>query len=176
MNSLLTAKGIFVTPLLEWTCYNRLIQKQQSCLTRVPTDKILWPCFNKNVCHEEASKLPLEVSPFCQCAVLPLHLDSTAIPSTHTQILNSLQKLLFFLFLNFYHASLTSVINQSSWHTKHWRMRDKAVGACDLCFVFTTAQHTTSCYFLITKSLWKLCNPTGVNAILWQQTHMKGTN
>lgn len=55
-------------------------------------------------------------------------------------------------------------------------MSDKVVGACDLCFNFTAAQHTTSCYFLTTKSLCKLCNPTGVNAILWQQTLMKGTN
>lgn len=99
-------------------------------------------------------------------------MDSTVIPSTLT--LNSLQKPLFSLFKLLSCESDISVINQSSLHTK-------TSGECMtkyrefVTYLWTSVLPSISQVVIFKQqNHWKLCNLTGVNAILWQQTHMWG--
>lgn len=151
-----------------------LIQKQQSWLTRVPIDKILWPCFNKNVCHKEASASSLGrvcILPVCSASppfAFPRHSINSHFELTAETSFFSLSKL---IPCESDMPGIKVVYTHKTFE-KEWQ----SSGSLWPMFNFTTAQHTTSCYFLTTKSVCKLCNPTGVNAIVWQQTHTKWKN
>lgn len=106
MNSPLTA-----IPLLEKTCRKWLIQKQQSWLTTVSIDKILWPSFNKNECNKEAS-----ASSLGGLSVLPMMCSASPPFGFHSDTTNSDVELtaetsLFSLFLNSSHGSLTCLLS-----------------------------------------------------------------
>lgn len=124
----------FVTPLLERTCCLWLVQRQKSCLTRVPIDKILWLCFNINSMPQKS----IHVFPYNRVS-FPFESCRNIANSDFELTVES-----FFSILNWSLIYLQSI---KALYIHKTLENDTLLWACDLCFTCTNAQHTITCHF-----------------------------